>query len=289
MSAWARDLAWVMRSPNLLVGKNVVSESWCAEALKRLPGPDKIEEKIAHGYHTHGPTHRLGIYFETLVHYWLAEIIHVPVLHTNVQVMGEGRTLGEFDFLFVDPANSKTTHWETAIKFYLYSEARELYFGPAGNDRLDLKMKKIFEQQLPLSRQPEAAPIFERLGLHDVESKAFVKGMLFYPLESDWRTPPKIKGVSESHARGWWTHFTHDFLALANQHTRWRILEKAAWLTGGDTAATSYSRAELAAVCAVHFATSRISLMVAQLEPDASGTLTEQSRGFIAHKDWPFR
>ena len=66
---------------------------------------------------------RLGIYFETLLIYWLTRQERFKLLHHNLPIRehtltaGHEITLGEFDIIVLDTSTGKTLHWEVAIKF----------------------------------------------------------------------------------------------------------------------------------------------------------------------------
>lgn len=218
------DLLWVMRSPSL-VSQSLnhefhpsVSDEWCASKLREAIASGRIdalrrnpEPLIAHLEARRSKT-RLGIYFESLIEFWLRYLIPgVKDVRTEIQVHENQRTIGAYDFLFYDEREARLKHWEVAIKYYLYvagqsggagaqaSDAtgfrcnRENYYGPQTLDRLHLKLDQMLNQQMPLGL---------RLG---AQSEMMVKGILFYPYDSleRWITPPE---VSSRHTRGTWLH-----------------------------------------------------------------------------------
>lgn len=267
-----RDLAWALASTNLLSGDAVVGQSWCdetyaahksrLETLDRDPGP--LLAFILDRLHNH----RLGIYFETLMAYWLERILKMPELRQNVPVREGGVTLGEFDFLFLDRARDCTTHWETAVKFYLHEPVSGLYYGPNAKDRLDLKMSKIFDRQLPLARHLKSELRSEGF----VKSEAFVKGLLFYPL------------VDKLSTYGWWHRLSERHLDAFDPDSRWILPHSGRHLAPAllppDATVLTFDDV-------LTTARGQRSLMIAEVGIDESGWFLEKSRGCIVEDSWP--
>lgn len=282
------DLVWVMQSPSLLESPETVQDSWCEAALhaqesqaaleKLRLEPLRLEDYITR----HSRSHRLGVYFETLVSFWLSELLKFRDMRKNVPVRSavDGRTVGEFDFLFRDPTQSALTHWETAVKFYLYLPEDQRFHGPAGKDRLDLKLSRLFDHQLRLSN---AAGLGE-----PVLARAFVKGRLFYPLENDWRLAETAKGLSPRHLRGWWTRSVDSAILAHSPQTRWAVLSRYEWLSPVLTSAP-LDQEEFAARVRLQFELHLEPVMVAALERHGDNLWVESSRGVIVYPSWPPR
>lgn len=308
-----RDLAWVMLSPGLMEAStdacHLVSDDWCQQAyvtheqdLYRLDeNPEPLNRYLAAQ-----KSHRLGFYFEMLLAYWLERILQSHLFSMNVPVYqarnANGRqTLGEFDFLFAHQDRPILQHWEATVKFYLYyqTEAGDArWLGPASQDRLDLKLRRMFEHQLRLAETAEGTAVTERFSALAVNASAFIKGYLFYPLDRETELRPEHTGasphaafaISPAHLRGWWLRQGEIMLPKRCADSRWQVLSKLGWLSpaccADATSASLLSDAEAEQYCAQHFLHHRSALLLAELRPGADGWL-EVARGFVVAADWP--
>ena len=327
------DLAWVISSPHLLSSSkdcfsaSVVSDDWCNEQLlEMLPlllaldsDPSPLLDALALR-----PSQRLGLYFEKLVEFWLRASPSFSQVSVHLPVREGKKTLGEHDFVFFDSQRHRAVHWETAVKFYLRTEpsqtsdaqpchAWDAFRGPGAVDTLGLKLNKIFNSQLPLSRSALGASVlpefFAGLLLHQ---EAFVKGILFYPLSVDGQSVDfsLAPGMSPAHGKGWWCRRTH-FAALANRfsHSLFAVLPRKNWLTGLHSRnAESQKIMNFRELLAVLEQTAlptlddpvpsasgskqprEESLMLAEFEGPAlnkKGGWREISRGFVVSDRWP--
>lgn len=250
-----RDLCWAIASPPLLpetvapagvrwltsgdsARHFTASADWLA-ALDRDPAP-----LLAHLAHEHD--HRLGSHFESLLAFWLAwpdNPCH-RLLARNVAIRRDGRTLGELDFLVEDRRHGGIEHWEVAVKFYLGTgdgRSHRNWIGPGLRDRLDLKLARLIDHQLPLAGLPEAAATLRPLlpagaGTTDLRPVCLLAGSLFHPAAMPGGHPGDSAGAdpalaAPNHLRGWWQH-RRDFLEHPDwQALHWLRLPKANWLT----------------------------------------------------------
>ena len=292
-----RDLAWVIGSPGLLTPAHpeyhqlLVEDAWCQEQLLAcLPWLTKLDQAPhdLHEFIASRPTRRLGHYFETLIYYWLTHTPDTRLIANNLQVQFGQRTFGEFDFLFSD-ASRAVCHWEVAVKFYLQKEAvneQRAFIGPGTQDRLDLKMDKVFQQQLQLGLTHaglRALPPDIKLD----RVQALIKGYLFYHASSN--SSMATPGVSRDHLSGWWIRHGLDSLPEASTHRRWMLLPRLRWLAPAraETEADTLSDSGLTKCLDVHFNISKEALLVFEMTPDTSGIWQEKSRGFIVCSSWP--
>jgi hypothetical protein len=251
-----RDLAWVMISPGLLQtappGQALVTDDWCRQVyaanehhLRELDENPAPLLKIL----SDNKSHRLGVYFEYLLRYWLKNILQVQQLQHNLPVFERHqkngkRTLGEFDLLFRPVANQPLQHWEATVKFYLLKtdDAGKAYWlGPGGRDRLDIKLDRLFQHQLKLAGLPQAQEYLKGEGCDSVQSAAFIKGYLFYPLNenknrvhnsfSAERHNPVPYELSRCHQQGWWLHWKETPMPRTTIDSRWLVLAKSRWLS----------------------------------------------------------
>jgi len=195
------------------------------------------------------------------------------------------RTLGECDVIF-RRNHDFVLHWELAVKFYLYHQGA--YLGPNVRDRLDKKCRHLAEHQL---RLPHQSPIKEQLAkefdIQQLDSQAYMRGMLFYPLEFSGAIP---EGIASGHLRGEWCMLSQLACWIASHDTacRYRILPKMAWLAADVVTDESLLRGEdeLLAELACHFASQQYGQMVVMLEAGELGWL-EQQRCIVVADGWP--
>ncbi|MEH6823639.1 MAG: DUF1853 family protein [Motiliproteus sp.] len=204
--ACVRDLAWCLSSPaiyrlghpnNNLLGDSKHLWQW----LRRLDQqPQPLLDAIAQQR-----SHRLGIYFETLLEFTLAHHVKPARHFYALAVRQQGRTLGEYDFLFRRRGEAALHHLEVSIKFYLglpRAQSSTHWVGLNRNDRLVDKVDKMQQRQLRLSHLPAARQQLQALGEQVGPCHGLILGRLFYPLEKPTTSPPQ--GALPGHLRGWW-------------------------------------------------------------------------------------
>jgi len=202
-----RDLAWAIASPPLVTGRfgGVIwwDESFVlAEYKACLPTLEKLDKDPTPllDYLDRQNVKALGHRFEALVGYWLEISPNIELLHQSVQLHGEGRTLGELDFILRDKHSQQVIHLEVAVKFYmglapLQDSTR--WYGSNLKDSFSKKINHLKTQQTQLSLQhPKLLPI-------PIDQRCCcVKGRLFYPENTATDVTPQ--GISENHLRGVW-------------------------------------------------------------------------------------
>lgn len=292
-----RDLAWVIGSPGLLDGTypgyqgHIVEDNWCQDQLYActawLSNLDAHPQPL-HEFIQSRPTRRLGHYFETLINFWLTHLNGTEFIATNLQVQDAQRTLGEYDFLFRDSAGV-TYHWEAAVKFYLQvtpqSEQRS-FIGPGTRDRLDIKLDKVFNQQLLLSNSAEGLQALPQ-GIKPDRTQAYIKGYLFYHCSSSHKD--SIAGISGGHLAGWWVRHNLEKIPQTKTESHWAILPRLSWLAPAlitdEKKAITYTT--LAEQLDQHFQAGAEALLVAELTGETGGVWRELSRGFVVCRTWP--
>jgi len=112
VSQAVQDLLWVINSPSFVGGPNVASIApLAAEDIDTTSLDDFLAER--------GPVHRVGRYFEQLVHYWLCYVRGVELLGAGLQIRDGKRTIGELDFVYRDE-HGTVVHCEVSVKFFLH-------------------------------------------------------------------------------------------------------------------------------------------------------------------------
>ncbi len=312
-----RELAWAFEGPGLLAHdvfhSNVESDAtmrqWVERHRARINALEQDPTPLLRYLSGVAIYDRLGRYFEALLRYFLVEVEGVSKLLTNLQVREKKATIGELDLVFLSAslASVRARHWEASVKFYLCTaldedEAREerFFMGTLVEDRLDRKLHKLLEKQLKLPLLPAAHALLSEAGLASPESRALLKGFLYYASDKDWKTYPHPSTISVNHVHGWWT--TSDKLCLPREssQSRYILLEPARWLApyyGWIPCNNVLTRESLSDLVREVFSgptTERSvfrEMMVAEVEPEAEadGTLRvrELSRGNILHAEWP--
>lgn len=292
-----RDLAWVIASPGLLEASypayngQVVDDAWCNTQLQDctawLVALDLAPLPL-HDFVAARPTRRLGHYFETLISFWLMHMPDTQIIASNLQVQDQQRTLGEYDFLFRN-ASAAVCHWEAAVKFYLQVEPlveQRAFIGPGTRDRLDLKLDKVFQQQLVLGQSP-AGQLALPPGIKLDKTQAFIKGYLFYHASTSGNL--SIQGVSTAHLSGWWVRHTRDTLPQTSSDSRWIILPRLRWLAPARLPedALVMNLSALNTMLDEHFSMNNDALLVFEMTHTETGEWHEISRGFVVCSNWP--
>jgi len=212
-----RDLAWVIASPPLVSGDLDDVHWWtyddclnefndCIETLHKLDkNPQPLIEHLARL-----KNRRLGSMFEGLISYWLKISPNFRELRQNIQLIEDKHTFGEIDFIIEQISTKKVIHLEVAVKFYLGTEPYEdayCWYGTNTKDQLGKKIDHLRSHQTQLSiKYPEQLKKFYD---ESIDFKhCFVKGRLFYPLNSN--VSPNNLSLANNHLRGRWSYVNDD-------------------------------------------------------------------------------
>lgn len=305
-----RDLAWVMASPSLLNSVNdrmagIVSDAQCQEFIQaNLGWLQALDDEPAPliSALSNQKSSRLGYYFEGLVAYWLRQKISDGYFESHLKVTANKSDLGEFDFLF--SANKRFYHWETAVKFYLYTSNHSgevSWYGPNANDTFYKKLSRMIQHQVRLSEFEDAESLLAKRGIDraQLEANIFLKGYLFYPLTGDFSNAEFAVAncvISSTHLKGWWLRVSElkdRFVDLASQNNlRWRQLPKHEWLAPrvycDDEGLQSLLTQDLIeSGLHLEFEKSDQARLIAGYSQDQQGNWREQTRGFIVNRRWP--
>jgi len=287
------DLAWVIASPGLLnsdhhyVLNNEQCQKFYEDIENRLIEWDTHSETLPK--QLSAPRPYVGDYFENLIAFWLKNRKGIEQFNQRQTVFENKRTLGEFDFLFHHTQLQKSFHWEVAIKYYLYYESGgdAIFYGPNSRDRLSIKVDKMFNQQILLSKQLAAKCIIEQYPT-PICPQILLKGYLFYPshkLNSDKFNIPDY--ISSSHLRGWWSYANDPVIPKHHVDSQWFILNKPHWLAIPRQPKSLLDYNSLQDIIRVHFNRSQKPLFLAEVMQNSDGEYLETSRGFIVPNNWP--
>lgn len=288
-----RDLAWCIGSPPLVTLQDDQylwpDEAWYRHQVEGFAMDlDTLDagEDLARAEFDRSRDNRLGAWFEFLLAKWLQRDSRYSLLARNVAVRralrkGGRETLGEMDFIVRNLEQGLTEHWEVAVKFYLGRPGvanAEQWVGPGQKDRLDLKLARIREHQLPLSATSGARELLAKKGIVVDRSRVIMKGRLFYPLATEIAPPA---AAAPGHLRGWWVRL-HDFAnAFGCQDWRWRRLARGEWLAPVNESDDAEALAIKDFAVAGEILGASWPRMVVALVDGA-----EVSRGFVVPDDW---
>lgn len=162
---------------------------------------------------------RLGHRFEALVTAHLAQYKELELVHHNLALYEQKRTIGELDLVLFHHRLKEYWHWELTHKHYL-GVFPDYWPGPNVKDHFHRKYHHSVTHQFPLAlsnmaQRSLSAPIDKQF--------LFSRGILYYPATGTLAPPSE---AHDDHIRGtWW---------LANQlptHNKYLILPKSYWLT----------------------------------------------------------
>ncbi|MFL3654063.1 MAG: DUF1853 family protein [Halioglobus sp.] len=301
-----RDLAWACFSPPLLnLEQTGVSAPGIGTCVLPLTEPRQAWlaqlDQNAAPLITHlaqQPTHRLGIYFEQLWHFFLQQDPEVELVAHNLPIRHQGRTVGEFDCLYYCHRRKCHVHLELAVKYFLrlprtkvsdIPSALSDWVGPDNRDRLDLKLEQLLKRQILLGDHCAAQHTLRDLNILNLTKEIALKGYLFQA-----PAPAPATAANAAGPRGYNADCRlNPWVPIDQVHRHcngldamtYMILPKMKWLSPaccGHTADTMAKEA-LQAHSAEHFSRDSYPLMIAAL--DEAGN--ESSRFFLTPSTWP--
>lgn len=287
-----RDLAWaclstpLMHSDALPGAPAPVTNAGFTRTPERLRwlvaldhNPAPLLARLAARPHT-----RLGLYFETLWHFFLEQDSEVDLLAHNLPVREGGRTVGEFDCLYYCYRRQRPVHLELAVKYYLHRRGAgsewAQWLGPNSRDRLDLKLQRLLAHQSQLSRHPAGAAALAARSIRAPLREVEVKGYLFHHL----REPPLAPvGFHRGRALLTWC-YAGELQATLVEGETYRVLPRLEWLAAAEVApAERLDAAALETRLGEDFEAGAGARLVAAL-----GTAGQETRRFfVCPEHWP--
>jgi len=146
---------------------------------------------------------RLGHLAESVVAALIKASTNYDLLYENVQLIDDGRTIGEIDFIIKNKESELLKHVELAYKFYLYdpklsSKPIHNWIGPNRNDSLSEKLTKTRNSQFPLLYHDVARSVFSDIEISEMSQALCLLVTLFVPYGYDADFSPEynraIKG-----------------------------------------------------------------------------------------------
>jgi hypothetical protein len=262
------DLIWTINSPTLVASPEAQRQP--------LPRVDRaaIDKRQLQAFLDSAPSNRVGRYFERLVHFYLQFIQRYEIVANQQQIKVDGRTVGEFDFLYRDHAGL-LSHLEVAVKFYLClpdcQHNGSHFIGPSSSDTLERKTDRLFGHQLPLSRTHR--PEVDR-------RNAMMKGRIYYPAGCT-DVDVKPKHLAEGHLRGTWLRASELETFQTDPSSSYHLLRKPHWLTV-DPDGPSLDRNQFRQFVHNHFEINTLPLHFAVVRNGR-----ENARLFVVTDGWP--
>lgn len=228
-------------------------------------------------------THRVGLYFESLLDLWLSHGLKLEVEARHQQVFDGKRTLGEIDFCVRDQRGIRW-HLESTIKFYLHhpstvSTHGSAFIGPDPRDSFERKYQHLTQRQLRRSIS-EFTPVDHALPVS--------RGILFYHV-AEPNHPDRPAGANPKHLRGLWMRVSDWQNNQPPGIEQVVLLRKPYWVSGfmnpGITSkALTWKEAEI--YVKSHFKQS-IAPMMLSLRTAENAPNAETHRCIVVHDSWP--
>lgn len=271
----ARDLVWCLEAPGLLqeyppyLAK--LTPACKAIAKTRLLSADAVDIPACR---------RLGYYYEALWAQLFTVGLQQKLVAANQQIIVDGCTLGALDLLTYCSSERTYTHTELAVKFYLCdADGSQLHhwIGPNGTDRLDLKLSRLTQHQLPLGvdlrAQRTIGEWLARLKLPSLEhthwrQQFILQGWLFTRWRAD-TTKTHHRVINSQHLQGYWLKKKEMRIAVKEADWReqhWVILPKLYWLSSAQLTETQLVRYPLDADAKNLYLSAPVLLSSMQLE-----------------------
>lgn len=192
---------------------------------------DEDDRPLRHYMQKQCHSRRLGLVFESLWHFFLLSDPATELLGHNIAVRSQGKTLGEFDVIYHCTESGHNIHLELAVKFFLglsknhQTPSLKDWFGPNRADRLDRKLARLSQHQLPLAHTEAGRQTLKELGIEIFNQKIQISGILFHQQQH----AATAGQLNPGHQRGHWQNLSQ-FCADENLIRQWRHIEKPQWL-----------------------------------------------------------
>lgn len=255
-SSLVRALAWSCFSETLI---NEVSSATgpvyrprlalTGRRLEWLMNLDADTQPLEEYLDKHCHSTRLGLIYESLWHFFLDQDPDTDLIAHNIPVRDGKITLGEFDLIYFCKVSKRHIHLELAVKFFLGIPNKNAppnlnqWFGPNRADRLDRKLARLTQHQLPLAHTEAGRQVIRELGINNVEQELQVSGILFHADHDKRQTP----SLNMHHQRGDWLSVSkfREEQTQPSKQSDWRYIEKPRWLGAEFNDATTLDDAHI--------------------------------------------
>lgn len=172
---------------------------------------------------------RLGHLAEKVVAQLIHSSANYQMLHENIQLIEDKRTIGEMDFIVAKKNTQQLIHVELAYKFYLLdpsisSKTINNWIGPNRNDSLTEKLDKLRAKQFPLLYHPAAKSKLDGITIGQIEQKLCLLVSLFLPYQYQANLP----SVYQKAIKGYYLNF-ETFANSDHLDKDYHLPQKTAW------------------------------------------------------------
>jgi len=172
---------------------------------------------------------RLGHLAEKIVAELIKSSVNYKLLYENIQIIEDGKTIGEIDFIIQNKIEKKVIHLELAYKFYLFdpsisTEPIDNWIGPNRNDSLVEKLDKLKRKQFPLLYHRCTASNLSTINMDNVSQALCLLVSLFIPYEFK----AKLSPVYEKAIKGYYLNL-ETFISLNVKEKTYYLPSKKEW------------------------------------------------------------
>lgn len=239
------------------------------------------------------PSHFLGSYVEQLWRHYIETSPRFQLLAHNLQIHGDGKTLGEFDFIVSDHVTGEFIHQEIAAKFYLGlpdpDQQRCLWFGPNNIDRLDLKATHLKSKQLRLSELDAAKVALGNKNINTVTTQCILRGRLFLPWNPLLRKQcQELDNITQHSQKDVWMTYSEleDYINTKPEGAQFWLLEKQQWLSLFTRRDMSMGCEEILTKVEKLVINEHRGVMLKTKRKGKTGILNDETALFVVPNDW---
>ena len=172
---------------------------------------------------------RLGHLVEKIVSHLINSSTNYQIMYENLQLIEQGTTIGEIDFILSNQDSEELIHVELAYKFYLYdprisSQQVNNWIGPNRNDSLIEKLDKTKNKHFPLLHHNATRSKLDKLGIQNISQKLCLLTSLFIPYNSETHFSANYL----KYIKGYYIYFD-DFVSLDHSSITYYIPHKKEW------------------------------------------------------------
>jgi hypothetical protein len=190
--------------------------------LSKLDVPDHLNIEMPKNL-------RLGHLAEKVVAGLIKASTNYHLIDENIQLIEDGTTIGELDFIIQNLKNKELIHLELAFKFYLYdpvlsTDSKKNWIGPNRNDSLVQKIQKLEQKQFPLLHHPCTSSSLQNINTKEVSQALCFLCSLYIPLDFKENLGPNF----ENAIKGYYFNFD-TFKKLDAADKNYYIPQKKEW------------------------------------------------------------
>lgn len=173
-----------------------------------LPKPKKLNLSLT-GL---SPSLILGKRAEVFFTHSINLLENYKLIASNLQLIVNKKTLGEFDFFIEELTTKQVLHIELVYKIYLYDPSFKIeeqrWIGPNRKDTLLKKVNHLKSHQLPLVLTQESKLLLKSHGIHanNLKQKVCFKAQLFIP--EDKSIKPDFSSINQACIVGYYISYT---------------------------------------------------------------------------------